>query len=185
MRSYYTLVQQSWKGAYWFHLVRLSIRPSVCPSADRIMSTLYLPQHWTDPFHIYAFFSQLQKECCVFSVVKNSKIWNFGNFFKFIPLILSCLTWDPIWINNIGNHGVVGVSSDAGVLVQNRNIDIDFYVFKTASGMVLFFVDENNTYCKTSSISRTKSQNLNVSCILLQLSSLNPLKPGVKLRMKM
>ena len=42
-----------------------------------------------------------------------------------------------------------------------------------------------STYRKTSSISRTKSQNLNVSCILLQLSSLNPLKTGVKLRMKM
>ena len=40
-------------------------------------------------------------------------------------------------------------------------------------------------YRKTSFISRTKSQSLNVSCILLQLSSLNPLKPGVKLRMKM
>ena len=40
-------------------------------------------------------------------------------------------------------------------------------------------------YRKTSGINRTKSQNLNVSCILLQLSSLNPLKPGVKLRMKM
>ena len=36
-------------------------------------------------------------------------------------------------------------------------------------------------YRKTSSISRTKSQSLNDSCILLQLSSLNPLKPGVKL----
>ena len=41
-----------------------------------------------------------------------------------------------------------------------------------------------NTYRKTSCISRTKVQNLNVSCILMQLSSLNPLKPGVKLRMK-
>ena len=40
-------------------------------------------------------------------------------------------------------------------------------------------------YRKTSSISRTKFQNLNVSCIILQLSSPNPLKPGVKLRMKM
>ena len=40
-------------------------------------------------------------------------------------------------------------------------------------------------YRKTSSISRTKFQNLNASCILLQLSPLNPLKPGVKLRMKM
>ena len=43
----------------------------------------------------------------------------------------------------------------------------------------------NFYYRKTSSISRTKFQNLNVSCILLQLSSLNSLKPGVKLRMKM
>ena len=41
------------------------------------------------------------------------------------------------------------------------------------------------TYCKTSSISQTKSQNLNASCILLQFSLLSPLKPGVKLRMKM
>ena len=40
-------------------------------------------------------------------------------------------------------------------------------------------------YRQTSSISRTKYQSLNVTCILLQLSSLNPLKPGVKLRMKM
>ena len=40
-------------------------------------------------------------------------------------------------------------------------------------------------YRKTSNISRTKSPNLNVFCILLQLSSPNPLKPGVKLRMKM
>ena len=40
-------------------------------------------------------------------------------------------------------------------------------------------------YRKTSSISRTKSPNLNVSCIALQLSLPNPLKPGVKLRMKM
>ena len=38
-------------------------------------------------------------------------------------------------------------------------------------------------YRKTSSISRTKFQNLNVSCILMQLSSLNSLKPGVKLIM--
>ena len=39
-------------------------------------------------------------------------------------------------------------------------------------------------YRKTSNTSRTNSQSLNVSCILAQLSSLNPFKPGVKLRMK-
>ena len=44
---------------------------------------------------------------------------------------------------------------------------------------------KRSIYRKTSSISRTKSENWNVSCILLQLSSLNPLEPGVKLRMKM
>ena len=40
-------------------------------------------------------------------------------------------------------------------------------------------------YRKTSCISRTKSQNLKVSYLVLQLSLLNPLKPGVKSRMKM
>ena len=34
-------------------------------------------------------------------------------------------------------------------------------------------------------MSRTKSQNLYVSNLVLQLSLLNPLKPGVKSRMKM
>ena len=42
-----------------------------------------------------------------------------------------------------------------------------------------------SNYCKTSSINRTKFPNLNVSCFLLQWSLPNPLKPGVKLRMKM
>ena len=41
------------------------------------------------------------------------------------------------------------------------------------------------TYRKLSNISRTKSQNLNNSRLILQLSLPNPLKPGVKSRMKM
>ena len=40
-------------------------------------------------------------------------------------------------------------------------------------------------YRKTSSMSHTKSQNLNVSHFVLSLSSPNPVKPGVKSRMKM
>ena len=39
--------------------------------------------------------------------------------------------------------------------------------------------------CKVSSISCTKSEHLNVSHLVLQLSFPNPLKPGVKSRMKM
>ena len=41
------------------------------------------------------------------------------------------------------------------------------------------------TYRKVSNIRRTKSQNFNASRLILQLSLPNPLKPGVKLRMKM
>ena len=40
-------------------------------------------------------------------------------------------------------------------------------------------------YRKVSNISHTKSENLNASRLIFQLSLPNPLKPGVKLRMKM
>ena len=36
------------RGVYWYHLVHLS----VCPSVDRIVSALYLQQYSSDPFHI-------------------------------------------------------------------------------------------------------------------------------------
>ena len=38
----------------------------------------------------------------------------------------------------------------------------------------------NPAYCQISNISHTKSQNLNVSCLFLQLSLHNPLKPSAK-----
>ena len=43
----------------------------------------------------------------------------------------------------------------------------------------------NQCYHQISNISGTKSPNLNVSCLVLQMSLPNPLKPGVKWRMKM
>ena len=43
----------------------------------------------------------------------------------------------------------------------------------------------NRHYRQFSNISRTQSQNINVSRLVLLLSFPNPLKPGVKLRMKM
>ena len=45
-------------------------------------------------------------------------------------------------------------------------------------------IRRHGDYRKTSCISRTKSQNLNVSHLLVQWSLPNPLKPGVNLRMK-
>ena len=47
-------------------------------------------------------------------------------------------------------------------------------------GFVLLWI-----YRQISNIRRTKSQTLSVSCPVLQLSVPNPLKPGIKLRMKM
>ena len=40
-------------------------------------------------------------------------------------------------------------------------------------------------YRQISNITRTQSPNINVSRLVLQLSLPNPMKPGVKLRMKM
>ena len=64
--------------------------------------------------------------------------------------------------------------SDAKAIVFQEN-----QVNTTAADAPAPCHQQPQSYRKTSSISRTKSQNLNVACILLQLSSLNPLKPGV------
>ena len=50
--SLYLRFKEVEKGVYWFHLVCLSIRPSVCLSVDRIVFALYLQQYLLDPFHI-------------------------------------------------------------------------------------------------------------------------------------
>ena len=42
-----------------------------------------------------------------------------------------------------------------------------------------------NNYRQIYNIRRTKSRTLNVSCLVLQLSLPNPLKPGIESRMKM
>ena len=46
-------------------------------------------------------------------------------------------------------------------------------------------IDQDYMYGKVSNIRRTKCQNLNDSRLVLQLSVPNPLKQGVKSRMKM
>ena len=76
---------------------------------------------------------------------------------------------------------------------SDKTISVSSVCFKVAT-----LISYSSTFChcllhtcadthyrKTSSTSRTKSQNLNVSCLIMQLSLLNQLKPGVKSRMKM
>ena len=60
-----------------------------------------------------------------------------------------------------------------------------FRLHLTGTGKIARTVCKMWAYRQTSYIGRTKSQNLNVSRFLLQSSLPNPLKPGVKLRMKM
>ena len=98
----YTPHQRSWKGVYWFHLVRLSVYPSV----DRIVSALYLQQYSSDPFHICTSYQATSEG--VSWVMFVSKLKKYGEFFKFVSLTLIFLTWDPIWLNRIGNHEVAG-----------------------------------------------------------------------------
>ena len=64
-----------------------SRRLSICPSVDRIVSALYLPQYSTDPFHIYTAYQATSEGVWSFFFFK---IWSFGKFFKFVTLTLSC-----------------------------------------------------------------------------------------------
>ena len=102
------LSQWSWGRVYWFHLVHLSIHPSVCLSA----SALYLQQYLSDRFHIctsYQATSEGVSYIRFISKLQNLKFWRILQIHNFDCLLL---TLDPIWLNNMGNHEVAGVSSE-------------------------------------------------------------------------
>ena len=66
------------RGVYWFYLVRLSVCLSVCLSVDRIVSSLYLQQYSSDPFHIctsYQATSAGVSRVKFVSPFKNLKFW--------------------------------------------------------------------------------------------------------------
>ena len=75
MMTYHNPRSTKLKGVYWSHLVR----PSVCPSVDRIVSTLYLLQYLADPFHIYIPYqatSEGVSRVKCFSKLKKMKFWH-------------------------------------------------------------------------------------------------------------
>ena len=72
--------------------------------------------------------------------------------------------------------------------VNRKMIYMDFFSAKWQSNMIQYKYNmalHVAEYCLSSSIRHNKSQNLNVSCLVLQLSLPNPLKPGAQSRMKM
>ena len=89
-------------GVYWFHLVRLSpcpsVRLSVSPSVDSIVSDMYLQHYSPDPFHIYTSYRATSDVShVIFSKIQ--KFWTFGEFFKFVALTLSCFDLFDLWSN--------------------------------------------------------------------------------------
>ena len=91
------------REVYWFHLVRPSVRMSVYPSVDKIVSTLYLQQYSSDLFHICTSYQATSEGVSCVMFVSKLK------FFKFWRILL---TWDPIWLNSMGHHEAAGVSSE-------------------------------------------------------------------------
>ena len=116
-------------------------------------------------------------------------------------------TWHPypnskVYGTNMGSTWVLLAPDGPHVGPMTLAIRVDFIngcpVFKWFAVTLLKIGDKDSfssngchsgilfyTNCKTSCISHTKSQNLNVSHLVLQLSLLNPLKPDVKSSMKM
>ena len=84
---YTTLFQRSWKGVYWFHLVRPSIL-NVC-GQNRVRS-VSLKILFGSILYLHILSSNFRRcfACKVFFKIR--KIWSFGKFFKFVTLTSSC-----------------------------------------------------------------------------------------------
>ena len=86
------------RGLYWFHLVR----PSVCPSVDRILSALYLQQYLPDPFHMCTSYQATSEGVSLVKFVskfKNLKFWqilkicNFDFVFFWLGIQCESIEW--------------------------------------------------------------------------------------------
>ena len=76
IRVYYTpRFNEVERGVYWYHLVRLSVCLSVCPSVDRIVSALYLQQYSSDPFHICTSYQATSEGVSRVMPVAKLKFW--------------------------------------------------------------------------------------------------------------
>ena len=103
---------------------------------------------------------------CVLQINLHMKSW-IRNVHKLCPILLCChyawffCCYEMLsWYNSSLNH----------VMACSLMVALSYQLYQ---------------YRKISNIRRTKSPNLNVSRLFLQLSLPNPMKPGVKSRMKM
>ena len=89
------LKEDEWE-VNWFHLVYPSTRRSVRPSVYRIKSAPYLPQYWSDPFHIYTSYQPtLDGVSHVEFHFLNSKLWIFAKLFT----SYLCTSCSDLWMS--------------------------------------------------------------------------------------
>ena len=79
---------------------------SICPSVDRSMSALYRQQYLSDPFHICTSYQTTSEG--VSGVMFVSKFEILANSLNLLLWLCLLLTWDPIWLNGMGNHEAAG-----------------------------------------------------------------------------
>ena len=115
----YPPLQRSWKGGILVSRCP-SVCLSVCPSVDRIVSALYLQQYWSDPFHICTSYQATSEGVPRIMFVSKLKIWNFGEFSKFVTLTLSffLLVWLCLLLTWVLMRGGVGRGGFANVCSQ-------------------------------------------------------------------
>ena len=102
------------RGVYWYHLVRLSVCPSVRLSVRlsfcgqnrvrSVSSTILIGS--ISYLHILA--SNFRRCVACNARFEIQKFCNFGEFLKFVTLTLTSFDLDPIWLNGMGNHEAVG-----------------------------------------------------------------------------
>ena len=95
------------RGVYWFHLVRLSIcgqnRVRSVSSTILIGSISYL----------HTLSSNFRRCVMCIGCFKIQKFEILANSFNLLLWLCLILTWDPTWLNSVGNHEAAGgVSSE-------------------------------------------------------------------------
>ena len=88
------------------HVVGLFILRDVRLSVDKTVSTLYLPQYLSDPFHMCTSYQACAR---VIAKLQNLNFWQI-----FVICNFDCLfmTWDLMWIASMGNPGAAGGISE-------------------------------------------------------------------------
>ena len=110
--------------------VHLSIHPPIHLSMDGIVFTLYLQQYLMDLFLIYTSYQITSEGLLHVKVFAKFRMVNCWQTFKICNVDCLVLTFDPIWINSMGNYGVVG-----GIFRMQVFHFLEFeYLFYSVSG---------------------------------------------------